>query len=363
MKTVRITGAVMTHPAREPRARELAALLALDRVVLDPFPDRGPSPLRTSLAGWGSIPEGPTHQLLVQDDVEAPASLLAQLAPVVRRRPDSALVFYANWDSRNGAMTRLAALAGAAWARAVPEEYTPTLAVLLPTALAREYVSHARAEQSGTDDEALAAFLRATGRSALISVPHLVEHLGDESLVGNEVQGIRRSACYVPEPGAADGLVGGWTLDRVDYLPYMRFGLAHLLVDVVRDGRRRREHLRWQDALAAEDRLTDRLAACAEEGRRTAEHVRTAALFGPALAAELWTHCLLIGWQLDRISERRTGGDALGADTAARRLIRARALSTIGPAALPPERRGALTRDERELLTGLAERAVAAWRP
>ncbi|MCF3165774.1 hypothetical protein IPZ64_02340 [Streptomyces violaceoruber] len=353
----------MTHPARESQARRLAAELRLDRIVLDPAPALGPSPLRTALAAWGSIPADCTHQLLVQDDIAAPASLLGLLPAVVERHPDSVLVFYANWDSRNGAMTRLAALAGAAWASAVPEEYTPTLAVVLPAALAREYVSGVSAEGNGTDDEALAAFLRATGRSARVSVPNLVEHLGDESLVGNGIQGIRRSACCLPEPRAADRLAHGWTLDHVEFLPYMRFQLAHLLVDIVQEGRHRREHLRWQDALAAEDQLTRQLSEHAQAGRRTVEYARTAALFGSGFADELWIHCLLIGWQLGRISDRRVAVGLGGGDTAVRRLIRERALATIGPAALPPERRGALTPDERELLTRFAERGVATWRP
>lgn len=361
MNTLRISGAVMTHPERERQARRLAAALALDRIVLDPDPGLGRSPLRTSLAGWGSIPEGYTHQLLVQDDIAAPGELLGLLPALVERHPDAVLAFYANWDSRNGAMTRLAALAGAAWAHAVPEEYTPTLAVVLPTTLARAYVSGVREDGSGEDDEALAAFLRATGRSALISVPNLVEHLGDESLVGNGFQGVRRSACCLLEPGAAGGLADGWNLDHVEYLPYMRFGLAHLLVDTVREGRRHREHLLWQDALAADDPVIKQVSVYAESGSRTAEHARTASLFGSGFADELWKHCLLIGWQLERISDRYPGAGPGGADTATRRLIRDRALATIGPAALSPERRGVLTPDERELLTRFAEHGVAAW--
>src|SRR5213079_488995 len=122
MTDVRISSAVMTHPRRLPRARELAATLGLDAVVVDPDPDGPPSALRTALAAWGAAAPGATHHLVLQDDVSAPASLRDLVRRSVRRHPADALAFYAAWNTRNGSAVRLAALVGAGWVRGVPEE-------------------------------------------------------------------------------------------------------------------------------------------------------------------------------------------------------------------------------------------------
>jgi hypothetical protein len=129
MTSIRLSSAVMTHPRRLADAEKLATTLGLDATVVDPSPGAHPSTLRTALIAWGASAPGATHHLVVQDDVSAPVSLRDLVCRSAVRYPADALAFYANWNSCNGAMVRLAALAGASWVRAVPEEYTPTLAI------------------------------------------------------------------------------------------------------------------------------------------------------------------------------------------------------------------------------------------
>lgn len=358
--TVRLKSVVMAHPAREAYARGLANSLGFDRVVLDPDPGAGPAPLRTALVAWSTFPMDGTHQILVQDDVAA-GPILPELAVAVRSHPDSVIALYANWDSRNGAMVRLAALAGASWAEAVPEEYCPTLALVMPTGLAAAFVAHARSMDHGLDDEALSSFVRASGCQALITVPNLFEHLGDASLVGNDSQGIRRAACYTAAPDAAGRLAGGWTLTCVPFLPYMRFGLSHLLLDQDAGGIRRREHLLWRDALSAPSPVVERISALAEHRSSARGWKEVVRLFGDSFGTELWIHCLLLGWQVESILRRRSpeGTAPFTVEEWLTDPVRRIAVSTIGPGALDARFRNALTGPQRNLLTAYAAAALS----
>lgn len=132
MTKPQVSSAVMTHPVRLAQAQDLAERLRLDGLALDPAPEGPPSALRTALVAWSAAAPEASHHLVVQDDVDAPAELLEIVTGAAARFPDEALVFYTNWHARNGAAARLAALAGASWVRAVPDEFTPSLAVCLP---------------------------------------------------------------------------------------------------------------------------------------------------------------------------------------------------------------------------------------
>ncbi|MEU7278425.1 hypothetical protein AB0A69_06480 [Streptomyces sp. NPDC045431] len=212
-----ISAAVMTHPRRQAEAARLAEALGgwHTRLALDPRPDGPPTTLRTAWAAWAAIRPGATHHLVLQDDVELCRDFTERVESAAREHPDTPLAFYANWDSWNGAATRAAALGGARWVPAVPGEWVPTLALLLPrrdveALLSATHPDHAEPEP---DDVALARVLRARGRRVLISVPHLVEHTGQPSLVGNDRYGPRHSACFADDvhdragapPGAPPG--------------------------------------------------------------------------------------------------------------------------------------------------------------
>lgn len=194
---VRISCAVMTHPRRAEAARRLAESLPelSPAVVVDPAPTGTPSTLRTSLAAWAAVPEWATHHLVLQDDAEPRPGLVEALSALVTAHPEGPLSLFCEWGSATATTARWAALGGYGLAECV-DQYVPTVGFLLPAAVARELVATVTHEgqEEEPDDEALARFLERTGRTALVTVPNLVEHDGDLSLVGNgHRMGVRRS--------------------------------------------------------------------------------------------------------------------------------------------------------------------------
>src|SRR5215213_2842171 len=107
----RVTGAVMAHPQRLERARELAGGV-LD-VVTDPDPGGQPSAFRTSLLAWSSIPDRSTHHFLLHDDMALSNTFFERVHEAAEQMPEAALALFAFWNSRNGAAVRQGALAGA----------------------------------------------------------------------------------------------------------------------------------------------------------------------------------------------------------------------------------------------------------
>ncbi|MFJ9696147.1 hypothetical protein [Kitasatospora sp. NPDC101183] len=351
----RVSASVMTHPVRRPQAEELAAWLGVGNLAVDPAPDAGPSALRTALVAWGQAAPDATHHLMVQDDVAAPAALLDLVTRAAARFPEDALVFYTNWHARNGALSRLAALAGAAWVRGVPQEFTPTLAVCLPVDMAARYREFGGRSSDRHDDEVLSAFLRPGGRMALLAVPNVAEHTGTSSINGHASQGVRKAACPVDEATARPLLADGPVLERPDWLPYMRNGEGFLQLSW---GTGPSAHVPWREALA-QTGLTEEALRELEASHRPAGAVREVAdAFGARYAEELWLHALLLGAQA-RAVEARLDGAAAGPEL---ERLRERAVSTLGLASLPAEQRPGVTPGQAALLTEYAWSAIHCGR-
>ncbi|MEU8762398.1 hypothetical protein [Streptomyces sp. NPDC048659] len=360
MPTVRLSSVVMTHPVRLEQARELAGRLRLDGLALDPAPDGPPSALRTALVAWAAAAPGASHHLVVQDDVSAPEELTALVGRAAGRFPAEALVFYTNWHARNGGAARLAALAGAGWVRAVPDEFTPSLAVCLPVATAAEFRRFAEGSAERHDDELLSVFFRARGPMSLIAVPNVVEHIGTSSINGHAAQGIRLAVCPLDAADAGPVLEHGPVLEEPGWIPYMRYGEGYVrLVGQERAPDGGRGHHPWREALphtgiGAED---VRGAVADAMPKELADEV--AHRFGRAFAEELWIHCLLLGRQAAGAA-RRLGGAPGGVPADALARMREAAVATAGPAGLPPERRPEAGPDEVRLMAAFAGTAVSA---
>ncbi|MFE4977664.1 hypothetical protein ACFRAR_36845, partial [Kitasatospora sp. NPDC056651] len=240
----------MTHPVRLVQAQELADRLGLDGLALDPDPDGPPSALLTALVAWAAVGTGASHHLVVQDDVSAPENMVELVGRAATRFPDEALVYYTNWHARNGGASRLAALAGASWVRAVPDEFTPSLAVCLPVDTADDFRKFATGSDERHDDELFSVFFRARGRMSLIAVPNVVEHIGTSSINGHATQGIRLAVCPVDAADAAPLLERGRVLEEPGWIPYMRYGEGYIrLVGQEHGPDGGRGHHRWRDAL------------------------------------------------------------------------------------------------------------------
>ncbi|MFJ6657769.1 hypothetical protein ACIQNG_15560 [Streptomyces sp. NPDC091377] len=381
MTTVRVSSAVMTHPKRLAQARELADLLRLDGLALDPDPDGPPSALRTALVAWAAAdPARAGHHLVVQDDVSAPPTLLELVGRAAARFPDEALVFYTNWHARNGGAARLAALAGAAWVRAVPDEFTPSLAVCLPAGTAEEFRRFATGSAERHDDEQFSVFFRARGRMSLIAVPNVVEHIGTSSINGHAAQGIRLAVCPTAAEDAGPLLDRGRVLEDPGWIPYMRYGEGYVrLVGQERGPDGGRGHHRWTDALPATGLTEDAVRDAMSDGMPKDLAADVADRFGPEFAEELWIHCLLLGHRAAAaratlastdeaiapaaLGDTPGGAPAAPSDDVPRDVLdrlRNAAVSTAGPAGLPPERRPEAGPDEVRLMSALAWTAVDA---
>jgi hypothetical protein len=217
-------------------------------VVFDPDPGDDPTPLKTSLHAWRAVEPGATHHLVVQDDVELSDGFLRRVRAGVQLFPDSAIAFYCNWNSVNGAAARLAAAAGATWAEETGFEYFPTLAMVLPAHRIDGYLEYAApfARMWRDDDEVMREFLASHDIGAVLSVPSLVEHGQLPSVVGNAAHGIRHAACFsarAAPDGAREALA-----HSISRIPWLKAGRV---LSMVR-GEGRPEYLRrpWTEMLA-----------------------------------------------------------------------------------------------------------------
>lgn len=321
--STRLSSAVMSHPRRVEAARRLAVECGVHRVVTDPEPDAPPSPARTAVRAWGAVDPGATHHLVVQDDIEASPDLVETVARCAERHPRAALAFYANWNSRNGALVRRAALTkGVGWVPAAPLEYTPTLALCLPAGLAREFVSLAPDVVSSPEDDAMmSTFLRERGVETLLAVPNQVEHVGDESIAGNDEHGIRRAACFVTGEAASARLLQGTCLDLPGWLPSMYEGEGFVLAGAAAP---LGVAVPWQEWLGGAERHHGAVARILA-GALPRDLVRAvAAQMGDAYAREVWVHSVLLGRQ---IAEADGAGLASMEDDP----VAERALRTLAP--------------------------------
>jgi len=327
---------VMAHPRRRNQAEALLAQLHSDDrlVVLDPDPDGPPSPLRTAASAWAGPYGEASHRLVLQDDVLPAEGFLGLVTEAIHHRPDDPLAFYSNWNHWNGSAVRLAALSGASWARAIPDEYAPSLAVALPSALAAEFADYAQrllSRDMPPDDEALAAFLRERDRALFIAVPNLVEHKGGDSLVGNDIQGPRLSPCFADD--AAGGRTGSATLGALDFYPHFFKGHVYGITPTGPDGRYVKTY--WDESVQAMGIDPSRVRGLARREPTPAALLRDLVNAGLQIhhATAAWTAAVLYGVALERLvaSERLSAAagaapsGAPGPDPA----VRARAVETI----------------------------------
>lgn len=210
---ISLSVAIMAHPRRLSAARALAQELEVygAEIILDPAPDSKMESLRTAVAAWAAVPAGSTHHLVLQDDVALKMNFMGDVLSAIAAKPEKPLAFFAGWSSLDGAAVRLGALAGARWVESV-SPWVPTLALVLPADIARGFSEFVRtaAYLPRADDYVMASYLQNRGVQTYISVPSLVEHLELPSLIGNDLQGVRRAACF-DETGHVPG--ASWSTD------------------------------------------------------------------------------------------------------------------------------------------------------
>ncbi|WP_369192345.1 hypothetical protein [Streptomyces sp. R08] len=361
---VRLSSVVMTHPRRQRAAEQLGTALSVPRLVVDPEPHAAPNPLRTAKVAWGAVSPDATHHAVFQDDISAGADLLDQLAAAAARHPQSAVALYANWDTRNGELVRIAALTGISWVRGRWDEYVPTVALSMPADVARALPGFTRAMDMKFDDEAASLHLSRQRCRTYIPVPNPVEHIGDDSISGMNHHGIRKSACHVVDPDLPESLALGAVLERVDFIPFLRFGESRVVLDHVVGTGDTPLCVEWREALphmglAYWDLFDGFRAGGGFSARSDWEQVERT--LGGDYALELWIHCFLLGWQVQRVSQHVDPAWVIGSAERLQRLASV-AISTIGIGGLPRTRRAEVTPALREALTTAAEHRVSMGR-
>jgi len=286
-------------------------------LIIDPEPDGPPTALRTAIKAWSSIPAGSTHHLVLEDDAVPSAGFMRQVERAAAAAPDAAIAFYTNWQSRNGAAVRLGVLGGARWAVAV-EEYTPTVALLLPSPAGRAFPAYARrAGGAWPDDIVMARYLRDSGVPTYLTVPNLVEQAAVPSTVEYDLDMLSRAACFSALPATAD-----WSIEQMlvpEIVPFFESNVAQCLIrDDTGGGWRQvgaargfsRLGLDMDECLGTLDRLAKGSPGliAAVDGR-----------LSPAALKEFWKAAYLLGG-----AGRRTGEAALVRE----------ALETLGLAAV-----------------------------
>jgi hypothetical protein len=272
---IRLSAAVMTHPGRLTAARRLCAELAeLQPVIaLDTDPGRPDSVARNAQRAWAAADAKATHHLVLQDDVTPCRGFASGLFDALARRPGDALSLFTEWGSASSFAVRLAALAGRRWAPVI-DPYVPTVGVVLPAHAAREFAARG-ASLAPQDDVGMALLLAELGVSAHVAVPNPVEHLGTESLAGNDFMGERRAALAGPwPPASADADADDLRCD----IPYLATGTGRPMAALYDAGRGT-----WTPAPFTA--FTERAGVAATEvtrlgepGRAAVDHLRAAGL-------------------------------------------------------------------------------------
>ena len=195
---VRLSAAIMTHPARLAAATRLAQELPelSPQIVVDPDPGRPDSCLRNARRAWAAAAESATHHLVLQDDCLLGEDFLGSLLAAARRRPCEAISLFTEWGSDSSYAVRLAAMAGFALAPVI-DHYVPTVGLMMPARTARAFAAWDRSSAL-QDDVCIAHFLAEAGVRAQVTVPNLIDHDSRGSTVGNDHMGARRSAYFAP---------------------------------------------------------------------------------------------------------------------------------------------------------------------
>ena len=175
---------IMAHPSRRDNVMETLSVLSLPEDVVT-WDDRevGGDAMYTAQKAWNaSIPDGCTHRLVLQADIEICNGFLAIVNVVAEKHPAQVVSFFhcENYDDIQRYI-RTSRLWGCA--------------VMIPTHLIKdcwEYIKHIPEKPWCTcpelvmphDTDCIMLWATENGVPIINTVPSLVQHIGDESLVG-----------------------------------------------------------------------------------------------------------------------------------------------------------------------------------
>lgn len=194
---------IMAHPSRYDNVMKILLQLSLSKDVVV-WDDRkhGGDAMYTARKAWNlPIPDGCTHRLVLQDDIEICDGFLDIIDVVAKKHPSQIVSFFhcENYDGEN---------------RYVNTSRLWGCAVMIPTCLLKgcwEYIKHIPKEPWCTKPELVmphdtdCIMLWAIENSVPIinTVPSLVQHIGDNSLVGIKEKRIAQD--FIKSPA-----INGW---------------------------------------------------------------------------------------------------------------------------------------------------------
>lgn len=206
-----ISVAIQTHPSRAWLVDRLEGELGIGfgevDVVVDPEP-ASPlrSPWRTARLAWSRSPTNFTHRLVLQDDVRVCPDFLALADRAIAAHPTELVTFYVGRYPSQAAVAVIQALeARAPFANIGLENWTPCLALAMPTAMALDLASHTDRhhypEAMCADDGIVSLWRQDRGHTnCWATVPSLVDHDNEPvSLMGSGFMGER--IAIVAHPG------------------------------------------------------------------------------------------------------------------------------------------------------------------
>jgi hypothetical protein len=179
---------VQHHPSRAALLARLSALLPAAEAIHDPDPSGPPEAWRTYAECLRSIGRA-SHVLVLQDDVIPHPDLAVVLDRVVEARAASLISLYHGWLPSLGARAvRRAGEAGERWAMLPNTTWCPAMALIWPAPLAEAMLTWAQ-DRRGADDGLIGQWCRQAGQHAWCTIPNLVEHPDEPSLVSRSQRG------------------------------------------------------------------------------------------------------------------------------------------------------------------------------
>lgn len=194
---------LMAHPSRRDNVMKILSQLSLseDIVVWDDR-NHGGDAMYTAQKAWTlPIPDGCTHRLVLQDDIEICDGFLDIVNVVAKKHSSQVISFFhcEEYDEKNRYVNT-----GRLWG----------CAVMIPTHLIKdcwEYIKHIPEEPWCTkpelvmphDTDCIMLWTVKDNIPIINTVPSLVQHIGDDSLVGCKEKRISKDFVKLPP-------ISGW---------------------------------------------------------------------------------------------------------------------------------------------------------
>ena len=179
-------------------------------VVVDPDPFGPTNPWRTARKAWAAVADDATHHVVLQDDAIICNEFSEALELVADAQPTAIVALFVNWLGHIHAKAQLAACeATRSFARLPRYGWYPTVATMMPAALARDFGDfQTHKDRQIADDAQLALWANPRGHHVLVTVPSLVEH--DETALST-IAGHNRpdtrprsAACFIGDTSPLD---------------------------------------------------------------------------------------------------------------------------------------------------------------